>query len=125
MIAPYNILAIHGLQLPVFIGWTEKERLESQIILIDIEIRFAKPPAACQTDELSHTLCYADLITHLQTQIGNKPFHLIEHLTYEIYQLIKNKLSQEARAKVTVHKHPSIVGLSGGVSFTYGDHAAS
>ena len=116
-------LSIHGLALPVFLGWTEEERQKQQTVLLEMEIKFAAPPKACESDLLDDTYCYDRLIQSLQKQISTTPFRLIEHLACVIYQLAKTFFPQDARVTVGITKHPDIKGLTGGASFSYGDDA--
>lgn len=114
-------LHLRGLELCVFLGWPENERLEKQVVLLDIEIKLAEPPKACVTDHLDDTFCYAELIAEIQDKVRTPVFHLIEHLCHEIYQLIKPRLPRQAQLSVRVTKYPKIPGLTGGVIFSYGD----
>lgn len=121
---PYDkkaTLFIRRLELTIHLGWTDEERQQEQIVLLDVDITFAKPPQACITDDLQDTLCYATLIAYLRENIEKKNFRLIEHLGFEIFTLIKTHLSLPATVQVHITKHPSIPGLSGGVCFSYGD----
>jgi dihydroneopterin aldolase len=112
---------ISGLELCVFLGWPEAERIDEQVVLLDIEITLPTPPEACATDELNDTVCYADIITEIHNRIGTRVFKLIEHLCYEIYQLIKPSLPIDAKLSIHLTKHPKIQGLTGGVCFSYED----
>lgn len=114
-------LLIRGVELCVFLGWPEEERVEGQVVLLDMEIILPTPPSACLTDELQDTFCYADIIAALHEKLQRRVFKLIEHLCYEIYQLVKPSLPVEAKLSVQLTKHPKIQGLTGGVSFSYED----
>jgi 7,8-dihydroneopterin aldolase/epimerase/oxygenase len=114
-------LLLRDIELCIFLGWPESERLEAQIVLLDLDIEFSQPPKACLSDDLVDTFCYADLITKIHTELGAKNYRLIEHLTYEIYTLVKRDLPPDASLLVRLTKHPKIQSLSGGVCFSYGD----
>lgn len=112
---------IRGIELCLFLGWPDAERLDEQVVLLDLEITLPAPPHACVTDNLKDTVCYADLITAVHHHLGTRVFRLIEHVSYEIYQLIKPRLPKGAALSVHLTKHPKIQGLSGGVCFSYED----
>lgn len=114
-------IVLNGLELNVNIGWPEAERIPKQIVVVDIYIRFAEPPHACKTDRLSDTYCYDTLTTSIKKMIDGYEFRLIEHLSYELYHIVKKTLSEENRVFIRVTKKPHIEGLTGGVSFCYGD----
>lgn len=114
-------LSIHGLELLVYLGWSEEERLLQQAVFVDIDIGLPQPPKACVSDELKDTFCYATLIEHLRQHLTDKRFRLIEYLSREIYQTIKVKLPFPTLINVQVTKHPPLSGLTGGVCFNYGD----
>lgn len=112
-------LLINGLELHLHLGWPDHEREEKQMVLVDIEIFFDEIPLACRTDQLKDTLCYSELIQQLQTQLSQKSFHLIEHLSYEIHRILGSLLTYPAEIIVRIRKYPHISGLSGGVQFSY------
>lgn len=116
-----STLHIKDLVLDIHLGWTEQERIHKQTVLLNLDVRFAVPPKACETDELENTFCYDELILHIREALSNKHFRLIEHLTVTIYQLARSYLSPTAAICASVTKHPSIQDLSGGVCFRYGD----
>lgn len=118
-------LTLRNLELRVNLGWPDKERLQEQVVLLDIEIEFPETPKACITDNLADTLCYSTLTQHIRANIAAKNFYLIEHLSYEIYQLIQSQLPDSAKMNVRITKHPNIDGLLGGVSFAYGECESS
>lgn len=113
-------LRIRAVELLVHLGWEDEEREQQQIILLDIDVKFNQPPQACVSDDLADTFCYAELITFLRKHISNQYFKLVEHLTKEIYTLIKTQI-KNARIKINLTKHPNVEGLTGGVTFSYGD----
>jgi FolB domain-containing protein len=113
-------ITLQQLELTAFLGWPDAERAEAQPISIDIQIEFEKPPAACTTDQLQDTYCYATLVGAIREKVAAKKYRLLEHLGYEIYQTIKQSVTA---AKIGVHvtKQPPIPNLTGGVAFYFGD----
>ena len=118
-----STLFINQLELTLHLGWPENEILKKQTVLLDIEIQFAKPPIACISDQLDDTLCYSKLIQLIRDHILPKHFHLIEHLSYSIYQLIKPLVPNPSKMIVHITKHPKIPNYTGAVRFSYGDTA--
>lgn len=114
-------LYVRGLELRVFLGWPKNERLEEQTVLLDMTIHFPKPPHACVTDNLEDTYCYSLLSADIQEKIESKTFHLIEHLSCEIYNIVKLILPPHSKINVKITKHPHIAGLTNGICFSYGD----
>lgn len=113
-----GLLQVRGLDLRVNLGWRDKELSEPQSVLLDIDIFYPDPPKACTSDELEDTICYADLIEKIRTQLADKKFRLIEHLSNDIYQIIEPHVPDEARLMVKITKKPKIEGLTGGVSYS-------
>lgn len=115
----YAALMINSFDLLVNLGWPEEERREKQTVKVDVELHNQAPPAACDTDDLKDTFCYAELITKIIHYTENKEFRLIEHLAKELHSLIKASGQYKA---VIVHltKHPSIKAFTGNVRFSYG-----
>jgi dihydroneopterin aldolase len=114
-------LTINGFELPVYLGWPDAERQQAQMVRIDLTVRFAKPPKACVSDQLQDTFCYDTLLTHLREKISDKEFRLVEHLTADIHSILKSLLPSDATLSVHLLKFPAINGLTGGVTFFYGD----
>lgn len=115
-------LRIRGLELCLHLGWPENERSTEQVVLLDVDISYATPPNACETDKLEDTYCYADLTTAIREHLAGIRIHLIEHLAHEIHKTIKSRLHDSAKITVHITKHPKIRGLTKGVTFSYGDH---
>jgi dihydroneopterin aldolase len=111
---------INALELEIFLGWPSEERIRKQIISLDIEIQFDTIPKACDTDNLKDTVCYRELIESLRAKTGDRKFHLIEHVTVEIHEILRSLLPPRAIISVNLTKHPQIQGL-GSVTFNYRD----
>lgn len=120
---PITTLHIHRLELALHLGWGEKERARKRSVLLDVRIRFSKPPAACLSDKLEDTVCYAKLCDGIRLEISKKEYRLIEHVSAEIYAYIKKQITPYAELSLRITKYPAIGGLKEGVSFDYGDAA--
>jgi dihydroneopterin aldolase len=116
-----STLAIRNLELDIFIGWPDEERVREQTIVIDINIDFLKPPKACTSDALEDTFCYAKLINKIKEELYPAKFHLVESLTATLYQIVKRHLKNSANVVIHVTKKPSIHNLKGGICFSFGD----
>lgn len=113
-------LFINELELEIFLGWPDDERVRKQVISLDIEIAFPSIPKACSSDDLKDTVCYHELIKTLRKKIGETKFHLIENVSQEVYQIVKRLLPPKSTLSVNLTKHPQIQGL-GSVTFNYRD----
>jgi dihydroneopterin aldolase len=116
-----SCIVLNQLEFRVFLGYGRTERAKKQTVKVDIHIQFTKPPKACTTDILSDTFCYDALNQSIKKNIEKKEFHLLEHLTYEIYSHSKTFLSVKNKMTVCVTKYPDAFFKSGGISFSYGD----
>lgn len=116
-------LTIKKLEFSLNLGWGEKERAQKQNVFVDIQLFFSKPPKACETDELSDTVCYDTLIQQLKNKIQAKEFCLVEHVAQNIYHVTQSILNSknEIKIKIFITKFPTISGLTEGVCFQYGD----
>lgn len=114
-------LRIKDFLLPVYLGLTDAERFQSQTISLELEMWFDTLPKACQTDQIDDTNCYAHIITAIQDQTCDKRFHLLEHLGYDIFHLVKALLPPPAKISVKVTKQPKIAGFDGNVQFHLAD----
>jgi len=116
----HTTLFINALELEVFLGWPTEERMRKQVIALDMEINLPEPPKACTSDHLDDTVCYHQLINTLRAKLGEKKFRLIEHITADVYETVKNILPEDSDLNVSLTKHPQIQGL-GSVTFNYRD----
>lgn len=117
---PHCSIDLHGLELSVYLGWPEAERLQKQIVLLDIHIQFQLPLKACQTDDIADTYCYDSITRSITEKITAQRFRLIEYLGFAVYQHTKQLLPNTDIA-IRIKKQPAILNLTGGVSFSYGD----
>jgi dihydroneopterin aldolase len=115
-------LAIQRLELDVNLGCYAIERSQKERIRCDINIRFAEPPAGCDSDQLEDTHCYNQLIADIKHYLKDRDFQLIEHLAKTLYSYIKDYFSNTILLSLKITKNPPIPNLIEGVSFSYGDN---
>ena len=78
--------------------------------------------AACESDKLEDTLCYADLIEAARARVAGREFKLVERLAHELYGALRPLVPPGAELWLRVTKlHPPVAELAGGVSFALGD----
>jgi 7,8-dihydroneopterin aldolase/epimerase/oxygenase len=119
---PFTTLTLKGLRCEAKVGWTELERSIPQSVDIDVSIRFSELPPACYSDELTHTICYADLTKLIKERLSEQSFKLIERMAYKIHQAIQVRLTSKSLCWVRVTKlKPPVPDLHGNTSFSYGD----
>lgn len=116
-------ITLHRLELDISLGVSDAERAIPQTLWLDIDIQFQTPPRACKTDQLKETYCYDTLTQKIAEQIKPRSFHLLEHVGYEIYQLVKNSYTQPLTVLVKVTKKPLLSSnlVIANASFSYGD----
>ena len=113
-------LKLSSLKLDVSLGVSEQERKNRQIIELNIKLCFNQAPTACFTDDINDTLCYDDLCQTIVNYCSNRSFNLIEHLAYQLANLIKDN-TNIANVLVQVTKfNPLGNNLLPEVSFTCG-----
>lgn len=118
----FSTLTLRGLRVSAYVGWSEAERLSPQPIDIDICIQFAEPPPACRSDELAHTVCYAELSNIIKTCAANQQFKLIERMAYKLLREIKIRLPAGSLGWIRITKlQIPIPDVHGNASFSYGD----
>lgn len=86
-----SILEIKKLVLPLNFGVGESERSDLQDIEFNIIIEFDSIPIACSSDKIEDALCYDQLVQEIKIFCTSKEFYLIEHLSFALYQYIKNR----------------------------------
>ena len=117
-----STLTVRGLRIKAHVGWSETEREVAQPVEVDAVIRFSEIPPACYSDELSHTLCYAELSKMIQNRVAEGSFKLLERMAYTLHQALKVRLPSQSLCWIRVTKlHPPVPELAGNTSFSYGD----
>lgn len=105
-------LCLSEFKLPVYLGWGDAEREETQVVTFDIRIDFASLPSACDSDVLSGTLCYDQLTQGIREHVEGQTFRLIEHLAQTVFHLIRSQCQDGDQIELVVSKVPPIEGLS-------------
>jgi len=114
-------LVIQQLEIGVSLGWGDEECSQKQTVWVDLHIDFKEPPKATETDTLHDTYCYHTLSLQIVENISERPFRLIEHLSFEIYKIAKAFFGEESFVKIGVTKKPDISYPNQGITFWYGD----
>src|SRR3990167_6107360 len=106
-----SCLSLNALELELFLGWPNEERIRKQVVKLDVKIHYPTAPKAGASDDLQDTVCYRELIEALRKKIGEKHYRLIEHVTEEVYTFLKSFLPSQSFLSVSLTKHPQIQGL--------------
>ncbi len=113
------IIAVHGLRLPVSIGWTDAERAIPQTIRFDLAIELPTPPAAVQTDALEDTIDYGAVCERIARLVEERSFKLIERLAGAVDEALSGLLPRGSVLSIVVTKErPPIPAVEGGASVT-------
>lgn len=115
-----STLSLKKIKLPTRLGCGDEERALPQVVMADLEVKFHAPPTACQTDELSDAICYAKLSEKMKELCMSRPFHLIEKLAFDLFELIKKEVPSDATVTLTVCKNPPLTSV-GASCFMIGD----
>ena len=117
-----STLEFNGARLSVRLGCGDEERSRPQAVDLDVAIRFAELPAACETDKLGDTVCYAELIDAARDAVAGREFHTVERLAHELFSTLRPLVPPGAELWLRATKlHPPVADLSGGVAFSLGD----
>lgn len=90
-------------------GVLEHERREGQQFVVDLSLHVDLTRAA-GSDDLSHTVSYADVAADVVAAVGGEPLDLLEALAARIADVVLARPSVEA-VEVTVHKPQAPVGV--------------
>ncbi|MFN3235107.1 MAG: dihydroneopterin aldolase [Gammaproteobacteria bacterium] len=118
---PHAMLRIRKLEFPSHIGWTEEERATAQMIRVNVTLKFLTPPKACETDELTDTICYHKMAEQITKLCQTESFCLIEHLADYVYQGVKNLVDPSIKVAVELTKLEPPVEHLARAEFYYGD----
>lgn len=116
--SPSAYLVLHGIRIPVHLGWLPGEQDEPQAVEFDVTVRFAHPPTAMSTDELQDTVDYSAVVHRIKETVGVRKFKLVEHLAAEVFTALRADLADEHALELGVRKvAPPVPELTGGARF--------
>src|SRR5262252_5450743 len=116
------LLESNGARLWVRLGCGAEERAQPQAVDLDLAVRFAELPAACESDKLGDTVCYAELIDAARAAVAGREFRLVERLAHELFASLRPLVPPGAELWLRVTKlRPPVAELAGGVAFSLGD----
>ncbi|AIL65254.1 Dihydroneopterin aldolase [Rickettsiales bacterium Ac37b] len=117
------ILSFDKLSIKVNLGVSDIERKISQEIYLSLKLIFITPPKGCFSDNIEDTICYNQLANVIKEFCENREFKLIEYLTYQLYQSIKDFINNSnVKIWLKLDKYPGVIkDLLGATSFTYHD----
>ncbi|MBM4265636.1 MAG: dihydroneopterin aldolase [Deltaproteobacteria bacterium] len=111
-------LTVEAIELDVHLGCEAEERRVPQKVRLGLRVHFEAPPAACWTDSLGDTACYAELAATARDFCASREFRLVEHLAAALYDPLSARLPRGARLDLEVDKvAPPVPELRGGVRF--------
>jgi dihydroneopterin aldolase len=113
-------LILKNLTLSIHLGHTAQEREQLQPIVLNAIIKFHKLPLACETDQLTDSVCYKELSEAISEFCASKQFNLLEYLGYQLYKFIKDKLPQNISLWLSIAKITPIANLENSI-FSIGD----
>jgi dihydroneopterin aldolase len=114
-------LEFRAARLAVKLGCGAEERARPQAVDLDVAVRLAALPAACTTDDLRDTVCYAELIEAARKYVLLREFNLVERLAHDLHGELLPLLPPGAELWLRVTKLcPPVAELAGGVSFALG-----
>jgi len=117
-----SLLEFNGARLWVRLGCGADERAQPQAVDLDLAVRFGELPAACETDKLGDTVCYAELVEAARAAVAGREFHLVERLAHELFARLRPLVPPGAELWLRVTKlHPPVPELARGVAFSLGD----
>jgi dihydroneopterin aldolase len=117
-----SVLKINKLRINIHLGWSREEREIKQDVDVYIKFLFNGLPKACITDNLEETICYDKLAKLITSYTESKQFKLIEALCYQLYNLIRQNVSNDPKIWIKVVKcKPPVENILGNTSFVLSD----
>ena len=104
-------LILNDFQVPVKLGVSDNERSIPQNIIINITIDFKQLPLGCTSDNIQDTICYDCLCTNIVTFCQHKPFNLLEHLCYQLYNYLMAEIKGSGTVQLTISKISPVTNL--------------
>lgn len=122
----YRQLNITNYKTHIILGNNPEERNDKRPIIINISLRFLRGNAACNSDDLTNTVCYSSFLNFLEKKLENNNFKLIEKAAQFIYDSVTeylkdNSNKQDIQKRVECIKPNPPVNNLEAVSFVVSD----
>lgn len=117
-------IEISDFSVAINIGVSDSERLVPQEVLVDYTVHFQGVPHGCISDNMSDSICYAEVVNCIKNFSENRSFMLIEHYGFALFEYLRQHCSIKA-ATLVVKKKPQVPGLKGGASFRISNFSMS
>ena len=118
----HQFLKMQDYEVWVHLGCTKEEQRFTQPVHFSLDIKFHKNLDAVNTDQLKDAVDYVTLAAHIKEVAEKKPYHLVEHLCYEVTLKLSDFLKgQLIQGELAVHVHKlrvPVENLRNGVIFT-------
>ena len=110
-------IEIKSLKIPMFLGIYEHEKTLQRDVIFDLNLKCNLELS--NENNISHTLDYDFLITHITNHFKYKNFNLIEDVVYTTISLIKTfTIIQSGKIKITkTGTHSNVASVS--IAFTF------
>lgn len=99
----YDVIRLTGVQLSARIGVLDQEKTADQPLSVDAELRLDLSEAG-RSDDLEHTVSYADIADLIEDVVTGQHFNLIEALAETLTHAVMRSDSRIEAAAITVHK---------------------
>lgn len=113
-------IVIEGLKIDTVIGCFDWERQIKQVLLLDLSI-YTDLAAASQSDQLAHTLNYAEICELSSAILQQKQPQLIEHAAYLVLACLFAQFPQIEKINIHIRK-PAIIAAAQSVGIQIERH---
>lgn len=101
-------------------GCSSEERAKSQPIDVHIKISFFNEPPGCQSDLLTHVICYKSIVKSVTNAVSGHSFNLIEFVAAYIYNTIASQPMPNGVLEVSIAKpHHPLADVHDPIVFKY------
>jgi len=114
-----DVIHLSGLEVFAHHGVFPEERAKGQPFVVDLDVEYDASVAA-DTDDLTHTINYAQLAQLVHDEVAADPVDLLETVGLRVLRRVF-EFPQATHAIVTIHKPQAPMPVSlAGVSITMG-----
>lgn len=90
-------------EVPIHLGCSAEEQKYLQPVRFNLEIDFANTVKGSLTDNLEEAVDYLALTEIIKNVSKKKPYHLIEHLNYQVFEALTGFLHRKSvKGKLTL-----------------------
>jgi dihydroneopterin aldolase len=97
-------IALHEVVVPCRLGWSEEERLRTQLVVINLSFS-VHTDGAEKSDELEDTVNYSEVLKLIESECATHTWRLLEKMSFDLGATILNAFPKIHGLEISLRKN--------------------